>query len=116
MIESLPITLSYEISKLTCPEELRDRVLNEEIKTLKEFAEAKQNLLAPAINPATPIIEILDINQIFEQDFMMFNKNIKDFGKLVEEKFKSVPQEKKELLTKKIESINKEIEKLMKSL
>lgn len=39
-IEALPVTLSYEIAKEECPELVREKVINGEIKTVKELKEA----------------------------------------------------------------------------
>ena len=38
--ESLPLTLSYEISKESCPEFIREKVLNGQIKTKAEIKKA----------------------------------------------------------------------------
>jgi hypothetical protein len=45
IVEALPIKLAYEISKEDCSIELRDKVLNGEIKTLQEFMEAKKYIV-----------------------------------------------------------------------
>lgn len=39
-VESLPVSLSYEISKESCPEAIRERVIQGEIKTKAEFKKA----------------------------------------------------------------------------
>ena len=39
-IESLPLSLSYEIAKEDCPEFIREKVIDREIKTVKELKEA----------------------------------------------------------------------------
>jgi len=44
LIEKLPLSLSYEISKESCPLELKELVLTGKIKSLKEFKEEKLNL------------------------------------------------------------------------
>ena len=116
LVESLPIKLAYEISKDTCPEELKERVLNGEITTLNQYMEAKQELVKEFIDPATPLIEVLDIDQVFELDFKSLDKTYKSFSRLIKDKFESIPKDKKEAVAKKLESLNKEIEKLMKSL
>lgn len=116
LIEALPISLSYEISKPNCPVELRDKVLNGEIKTIKEFNEEKNKMLVSLIEPMATDVEVMGIDEVFNHDFKSFNSNIKDLNKLVKDKFEFIPKEKKEFVTKKIESLNKEIEKLMKSL
>ncbi|WAZ85151.1 hypothetical protein O5405_02135 [Borrelia miyamotoi] len=37
IIENLPLSISYEISKKSCPTHLKIKVLNGKIKSLKEF-------------------------------------------------------------------------------
>ena len=78
--------------------------------------EARKKIAEEQIELTTPIIEILDINQIFEMDFNSLDKNYKNFSKLIKDKFDSIPKDKKEKFTKKIENLNKEIEKLINSL
>ena len=116
LVESLPIKLAYEISKDNCSEELKEKVLSGEITTLNQYMEARKKLAEEQIELTTPIIEILDINQIFEMDFNSLDKNYKNFSKLIKDKFDSIPKDKKEKFTKKIENLNKEIEKLINSL
>ena len=69
LVESLPIKLAYEISKDNCSEELKEKVLSGEITTLNQYMEARKKLAEEQIELTTPIIEVLDINQIFEMDF-----------------------------------------------
>ena len=116
LVESLPIKLAYEISKDNCSEELKEKVLSGEITTLNQYMEARKKIAEEQIELTTPIIEILDINQIFEMDFNSLDKNYKNFSKLIKDKFDSIPKDKKEKFTKKIENLNKEIEKLINSL
>ena len=116
LVESLPIKLAYEISKDNCSEELKEKVLRGEITTLNQYMEARKKIAEEQIELTTPIIEILDINQIFEMDFNSLDKNYKNFSKLIKDKFDSIPKDKKEKFTKKIENLNKEIEKLINSL
>ena len=116
LVESLPIKLAYEISKDNCSEELKEKVLSGEITTLNQYMEARKKIAEEQIELTTPIIEILDINQIFEMDFNSLDKNYKNFSKLIKDKFDSIPKDKKEKFTKKIENLNKEIEKLINIL
>lgn len=44
LVENIPLSLSYEISKKTVDEELKNKVLDGEIKTLKEFRNYKKEL------------------------------------------------------------------------
>lgn len=45
IIEIIPISLAYEISKSSCPSLLKENVLKGKIKNLKEFKEAQKNIL-----------------------------------------------------------------------
>lgn len=114
-IESLPLTLSYEISNPNCPVELRDKVLNGEIKTLSEFMEAK-NLQLSHIEEAVLVEEPKNYFGILESDFKEFNKSFKTLNTIFKEKAKELPEEKQKSLAEEIEAINKKIEKLLKSL
>ena len=43
-IESLPLGISYEIAKEDCPEFIREKVIDREIKTVKELKEAMKEI------------------------------------------------------------------------
>lgn len=62
-VESLPVTLSYEIAKDSCPEAIREKVIGGEIKTKAEFKKAikevKQEKVAELIQEAE-IVENYD--------------------------------------------------------
>lgn len=115
LIRSLPVTLSYEISNPSCPAELRDKVLNGEIKTLAEFMEAK-NLQLSHIEDAEIIEEKKDYLAIFEADLKLFNKNYKNLNTMLKDKVKELPEEKQKSLVEEVEFLNKKIEKILKSL
>ena len=115
LIKSLPVTLSYEISNPNCPTELRDRVLNGEIKTLAEFMEAK-SLQLSHIEEAVIVEEPKDYFSILESDFKEVNKSLKTLNTIFKEKAKELPEDKQKSLAEEIEAINKKIEKLVKSL
>lgn len=110
LIESLPITLSYEISKPNCSEILRRKVFEGEIKTLKEFNEAK------ALEGKDNIEELVLINveENLDKDFALLNKNFTNFNLKYQEKLVSLNSDKKEKIVKEIEAINQKLEKLMK--
>lgn len=110
LIESLPITLSYEISKPNCPEKLRDMVFEGSIKTLKEFNEAK--VLEEKI-PQEEII-LIDVEESLNKDFVLLSKNFTDFNKKFQENKSLLNSVKKEKIYKEIEYINQKLEKLMK--
>lgn len=110
LIESLPITLSYEISKPNCSEILRRKVFEGEIKTLKEFNEAK------ALEGKDNIEELVLINveENLDKDIALLNKNFTNFNLKYQEKLVSLNSDKKEKIVKEIEAINQKLEKLMK--
>lgn len=110
LIESLPITLSYEISKPNCFEILRRKVFEGEIKTLKEFNEAK------ALEEKNNVEELVLINveENLDKDFALLNKNFTNFNLKYQEKLVSLNSDKKEKIVKEIEAINQKLEKLMK--
>jgi len=110
LIESLPITLSYEISKEKCPDILRDKVLNGEIKTLKSFIELKKNLLEE-ISEEKNIEKIpidLDVFQHKIEEFERFNLKLKS------EDIKMLEEEKKEQVMEAIEKFEKTLERILK--
>ena len=108
-IESLPISLSYELTNPTCSEELKNQILNNEIKNLKDFYEKQKNLQLENVVP-----ELLNVEENFENDIKVFKKNFNKFNKIINENFDKISKEKKENLTKEIEFLNKKIEKILK--
>lgn len=108
-IESLPISLSYELTNPMCSEELKNQILNNEIKNLKDFYEKKEKMQLENVVP-----ELLDIESNFENDIKIFKKNFNKLNKTVNENFDKISKEKKEILTKEIEFLNKKIEKILK--
>ncbi len=116
LIENLPVTLSYEISNPNCSLDLKDKVLSGEIKTLKEFGEAKSKLLLGNKNGDINIVEVMDYANIFEKDFKAFNKSYKELNNILKEKMKDLPTDKQKLIADEMELLTKRIEKLMKSL
>ena len=115
LIESLPIKLAYEISKETCPHDLKEKVLNGEIKTLQEFMDAKK-LQISHIEEAVIIEEPKDYFSILESDFKEVNKTFKTLNNIFKEKAKELPEEKQKSLAEEMEAIRKKMEKLLKSL
>lgn len=108
-IESLPISLSYELTNPMCSEELREKILSGEIKNFRDFFEKKQILDEKNVE-----VEVLNFDDIFENDLKIFKKNFNKFNKVVNENFEKISKDKKENLTKEIEVLNKKIEKLLK--
>ena len=115
IVEALPIKLAYEISKEDCSIELRDKVLNGEIKTLQEFMEAKKLQLTHTED--TQIVEeVKDYFSILENDFNEFNKNYRTLNTSLTDKLKDLPEDKQKSLAEELETINKKIEKLLRIL
>lgn len=108
-IESLPITLSYELTNPMCSEELREKILNGEIKNFRDFFEKKKIL-----DEKNDEVEVLNFDDIFENDLRIFKKNFNKFNKVVNENFEKISKDKKENLTKEIEVLNKKIEKILR--
>ena len=108
-IESLPISLSYELTNPMCLEELREKILSGEIKKIQNFFEKKKILDEKNVE-----VEVLNFDDIFENDLKIFKKNFNKFNKIVNENFEKISKDKKENLTKEIEVLNKKIEKLLK--
>lgn len=108
-IESLPISLSYELTNPMCLEELREKILSGEIKKIQDFFEKKKILDEKNVE-----VEVLNFDDIFENDLKIFKKNFNKFNKVVNENFEKISKDKKENLAKEIEVLNKKIEKLLK--
>lgn len=108
-IESLPISLSYELTNPMCLEELREKILSGEIKKIQDFFEKKKILDEKNVE-----VEVLNFDDIFENDLKIFKKNFNKFNKIVNENFEKISKDKKENLTKEIEFLNKKIEKILK--
>lgn len=71
VVESLPISLSYEISKPSADAEVRTKVLNGEIKTLKELKQHESVRSNDELNKITAEIKIYQ-NQInFYKDWFV---------------------------------------------
>ncbi len=115
IVEALPIKLAYEISKDDCKKELRDRVLNGEIRTLQEFLEEKK-LQLPNVKEAEVTETKIDYLAIFEDDFKTFNNNYTFLNSSLKDRIKELSEEKQKFVVEEFESINKKIEKLLKNL
>ena len=66
-IESLPLTLSYEIAKEDCPELIRERVIDREIKTVKELKEAIKEIKKETKEEPEEVKEIVQEAEIVEE-------------------------------------------------
>ena len=60
-IESLPLGLSYEIAKETCPAEMREKVINGEIKNKVELVQALKSVKEVKEEPQEEIIQEAEI-------------------------------------------------------
>ncbi len=113
LIESLPLTLSYEITSPNCDEDLRRKVLDGKIKNLKEFKEEKSrsnNLITSKVSPSENILDTLKV------DISIFDSNVRNFRKMIKTGFGNIEESKQEKIAKEIEEINDKIEKLLKRL
>ena len=90
-IESLPITLSYELTNPMCSEELREKILNGEIKNFRDFFEKKKIL-----DEKNDEVEVLNFDDIFENDLRIFKKNFNKFNKVVNENFEKISKSQSE--------------------
>lgn len=103
IIENLPLSLSYEISKESCLEELRNKVLSGEIKTLKEFNIAKGLKEDSKVEEFVPHERLKDKIHDFEVKYEKFRRSIF-------ENFNDLEDEKRNKLFKEIKKIEKKIE------
>lgn len=115
LIESLPITLSYEITNPNCNEILREKVLNGDINSLKEFNIEKNNLIST--NQNENIIENFEeLNILLKTDLDNFKNISQNFNNTVFEKINNLSEKKKIKISKELEKINSKIELLLKSI
>lgn len=80
-IESLPLGLSYEIAKETCPAEMREKVINGEIKNkvelvqaLKSAKEIKEEPEEEIIQEAELVVEKVSLDKINVQLEVLMNE------------------------------------------
>ncbi len=106
LIENLPLSLSYEISKESCPEELKDKVLNGEIKTLKEFNEAKE------LEKTEKKQKIID-NEALKSKIFTFEKKYEFYKEKLFENIDNYEEDKKAMVVKEIKRFEKNIEKII---
>ncbi|AEL18607.1 hypothetical protein [Borreliella bissettiae] len=105
-IEKLPLSLSYEISKKSCPSILKAEVLNGKINSLKEFKIVyKKNFDLRDTNKS-----LIKKNEKYETDIKegldFILKNIKEFKNI---EFKKLKQENLKLFFHSILEIKKKI-------
>ena len=102
--ETLPLSLTYEISAPYANKELIDAVLNKQIKTRKEYIILKNTLK----NESPKVSELDSIEKLFNK----LNSNI---STLIENKVESstLDSNKAKTVYEKIELLNKEIKSLL---
>lgn len=111
LIEKLPLSLSYEIAKESCSEELKLKVFSGEIKTLKEFREFKEN--KDGVNFA----EVIITNEEIKDEIIKIDSNYKSFlSRAKETSWDRFDNSKKTEIINEIKQIEKRIEKLMKNI
>lgn len=117
LIKNIPVTLSYEISNPNCPEILRNKVLNGEIKTLAEFTSEKNIKISHTEEvEIAEIVDEKDYISIFEDDLKKFNKYSRDFNYKLKTKLKTLSTEKQKNIVEEIEILTKKMEKLISDL
>lgn len=113
LIEKLPLSLSYEIAKEKCPDELKDMVLKGEIKTLKEFREYKKDMdSAEKVEDAVIVVSAIEI----EQELGKVDESYNTLLERYKTKADMLGQEKKAEVYKELKSIEKRLKKLLKNI
>lgn len=102
--ESLPLSLTYEVSSPSASKELVDAVLNKKIKTRKEYLSLKSLLSTKKTDYST-----ININEL------IFNLN-NNLNNLIKTNDININPEKVEVVCKKINSLNNEILNLLKKI
>lgn len=112
LIENLPLSLSYEISKESCPEDLKNKVFSGEIKTLKEFKEEKNQTIEKEIDHAEIVINSSElekeIDSIKEKYFLL--------EKTYKQKFENINNEEKNNIYHSLKAIETKMNKILKKL
>lgn len=110
LVENLPLSLSYEIAKESCSQELREKVLKGEITTLKEFNETK-------------LVEGNEVHRNVFIDEMKLKGKIVDFEKRYEsfrtnilQDTSNLENDKRVKIYNEINKIEKKIEELLKEI
>jgi len=110
IVENLPLSLSYEIAKETCSNDLKEKVLSGEIKTLKEFNEAKEQ------NTGIDKIEVFIDDIKFRDKIITFEKRYEDFRKNIFKDFSDIENEKRVKIYNELKRIEKKIDDLLKEM
>ncbi|CCJ32851.1 hypothetical protein [Caloramator australicus] len=111
LIEELPVSLTYEIAKPSADEELKQKVLAGEIKTLKEYKEllkAKQEAERKAEIEEEKARELQRQKELLERQY----EQARRYAQEVEEKYKEKMFEKpREIVREVIKEVPKEVVK-----
>lgn len=110
IVENLPLSLSYEIAKETCSNDLREKVMSGEIRTLKEFNEAKES------NTTGEKIELFIDDVKFRDKIINFEKHYEDFRKNIFRDFSVIENEKRVKIYNELKKIEKKIDELLKEI
>lgn len=110
LVENLPLSLSYEIAKESCSQELREKVLNGEITTLKEFNESK-------INQGNEIFKNVLVDERKLKDKIVdFEKRYESFRVNILRDTSNLENEKRVKIYNEIKKIEKKIEELLREI
>jgi hypothetical protein len=112
LIENLPLSLSYEISKESCPEELKEKVFSGEIKTLKEFKEERNRVFSLEPNHAEMIISSKEL----EEEVLNVKTKYLQLEKIYKTKFQELNNKEKNDIYNSLKSIENKMNKILKNI
>lgn len=121
--ESLPLSLTYEVSSPNVPKELVDAVLSKKITTRKEFVEMKKELSEKTTQEKDEFSKnevlvsfeaIINEMKAFNEKYATVAVNIEKIKNL--DSKNNLSKAKLERVYSKVEKLNKEIETLMKEI
>ena len=110
LLENLPLSLSYEIAKDSCDQELREKVLKGEIKTLKEFNEAKETERNEGIKDI-----FIDEGKLKDR-IVGFEKSYESFRSSIFKTSMNLENDKRVKIYNEIKKIEKKIEELLSEI
>jgi hypothetical protein len=112
LIENLPLSLSYEISKESCPEELKEKVFSGEIKTLKEFKEERNRVFSLEPNHAEMIISSKEL----EEEVLNVKTKYLQLERIYKTKFQELNNKEKNDIYNSLKSIENKMNKILKNI
>ncbi|MGL6120322.1 MAG: hypothetical protein ACRC0V_07420 [Fusobacteriaceae bacterium] len=115
--ESLPLSLTYEVSSPNAPQELVDAVISKKITTRKEFVEMKKEILEKEF----PKVEVQINFELIINEMKNFNEKYSNMAINIEkikglDSKNKVSKAKLERVYSKVEKLNKELETLIKEI